>query len=255
MDRPAFQAWVTNVLQKQYPKLRIKADTDVEMIQIDEDKYGLTNLYRDYLAAGSLQPEEVKEHFEKARLSLKEKGSNNWKSARLILRPQIVPKDYANEYKIFGTRPIGKDLLVVYVLDQPQGYQYITNEMQVKYAVSEDEMYLVAVDNLKKGSVELEFKKIGSSILILNLHDSYDASRILVPSIQKKISEILGSEFYFALPNRDFLICWKTASSPEETHRLLMQVQKDFETQPYPISSKAFSFRREGITAKVFSVK
>lgn len=240
LDEKGFQEWIIPILRRHFSKADIQKDNDPKVVRINGDKYGLTNIYRIYLESEALAESTIIDHFNRARLARDKQDVNTWKAAKNLIRPQIIPQDYAEEYKFFGIRNIGKDLVVAYVLDMHQGYQYVSREDQAKFSITESEMFETAVTNLETASKGMEIKKIGEDIVILNLHDSYDATRILLPRLRGKIAKLIGKQFYFAIPNRDFLICWSKTSSKEVVNRLLQQVKKDFETQPYPISPKIF---------------
>jgi hypothetical protein len=68
--------------------------------------------------------------------------------------------------------------------------------------------------------------------------DGYSASRILVPSIRKEIAVALGDPFYFAVPNRGFLVAW--SQDYAYTDQFMGKVREDFVRRPYPISEDVF---------------
>ena len=66
--------------------------------------------------------------------------------------------------------------------------------------------------------------------------DGFDAARILIPKLREFLAGRLGNPFRFAIPNRDFLICWNTGTSTLFSDFTASKIRKDFETQPYPLS-------------------
>jgi hypothetical protein len=76
--------------------------------------------------------------------------------------------------------------------------------------------------------------------------DGFDAARILIPRLREFLAGRLGSPFRFAIPNRDFLICWNAGASSRFAEFTASKVQKDFESQPYPLSPHVFEVTADG---------
>jgi hypothetical protein len=67
-----------------------------------------------------------------------------------------------------------------------------------------------------------------------------------VRKLREFITSRLGSPFSFAVPNRDFLICWNTGASARFLEFTTQKIRKDFQTQPYPLSSNLFEMAADG---------
>jgi uncharacterized protein YtpQ (UPF0354 family) len=99
-----------------------------------------------------------------------------------------------------------------------------------------DQVNKVAFENLAAISKDIPFNASTGSNLFLTVgsDDSYDAVRLLSPQFRERAAERLGSPFYAAIPNRDFLIMWSTNASPAFMNKLREQVLQDSRDKPYP---------------------
>ena len=46
-------------------------------------------------------------------------------------------------------------------------------------------------------------------LILFQTMDGYDASRVLLPDLNEKLRDHLGSPFAAAIPNRDILLCFR----------------------------------------------
>src|SRR5690606_35857472 len=76
--------------------------------------------------------------------------------------------------------------------------------------------------------------------------DSYDASRLMLPELYNKLSEVLGPNLLVGVPNRDFMIVL-TEDDHELVENVSNQVKIDGETRPYSISGKLYRLTKDGV--------
>ena len=97
-----------------------------------------------------------------------------------------------------------------------------------------------ASDKIEAQSLERD----GARGILIASSDGYDAARILIPELREFIAENIGSPFFFAIPNRDFLICWTGANS-ELDKFVREQVRDDYGSMPYPLSPRIYRVSAE----------
>lgn len=159
-----------------------------------------------------------------------------------------MPPEYAQQAPIISL-PFGRTLAIGIVLDSDDGYLYLKREDALRWKKPEKELLDIAIANLDEASRKMrmqssdneEAKWIG-----IETKDGFDAARILIPKLREFLASRLGSPFFFGVPNRDFLICWSTGSSPRFSDFTAAKLKKDFETQPYPLSLHVFEIADDG---------
>ncbi|TGM01130.1 DUF1444 family protein [Leptospira barantonii] len=251
-DEKEFQNLVVTVLEKRISDVNVRKADDKRAVYINEIEYSLSNLYRLYRTSTGNDEELIFDHFEKAiRMTENQpKSALSWEKAKTILMPQIIRQEYAKENRIYQGRIFGNDLVVSFVLNYKDGYRYVLEENQTSWNVSEEELFRNAIDNLDRISRNVKFLKVNSGILAIRMQDSYDATRILLPKLRERIAKRLGNDFEFALPKRDFLICWSRSLPEDVKIRLAEQVDSDFQSGAYSISKEVFVGSREGIRGR-----
>ena len=163
-------------------------------------------------------------------------------AARTRLKAQLMPPDYAQQAPIVCL-PFGRTLAIGIVLDSEKGYTYVRNEDALQWRKSDGELLDIAVANLDEASRKIPMQTADSTEakwVGIEIKDGFDAARILIPNLRKFVSSRLGSPFRFAVPNRDFLICWNTEASTRFFDFTKSKIRKAFEVQPYPLSPHIF---------------
>lgn len=115
--------------------------------------------------------------------------------------------------------------------------------------VAEGDIYQVALQNLEAASKEPEIEVLENgteTFVAVASGDGYDAARILVPTFQEIVVSRLGETFRFAIPNRDFLICWRLECAAEFDAAVSEKVAADHAARPYPLSPSVFVRNAEG---------
>ncbi|HWP41141.1 MAG TPA: hypothetical protein VNL70_09465, partial [Tepidisphaeraceae bacterium] len=75
--------------------------------------------------------------------------------------------------------------------------------------------------------------------------DGFDASRLLLPTLNSRLREHLGSPFAAGIPNRDILLCFR--SDPSTVGRLRDQIARDYRQMPHPITDRLLLVTPDGI--------
>ena len=256
-DMEKFRARVLKLVRKWHPDVSFQAPgDDADIIYTNEAQIGLKNLHTKF--EQSNRTEEtfealVRDHFQ--FVLQREPTVPEFAEARARLRPQIMPAEYSLQAPVLSF-PFGQTLAIGIVLDAERGYAYLREEDATRWNKSAQELLDIAIANLDEASRDMAMhasdggddKWVG-----IETKDGFDAARILLPNLRAFFESRLGSPFRFAVPNRDFLICWNTGASPNFAGFAGAKVQDDFKTQPYPLSPGFFEVTADGtITEHAF---
>jgi uncharacterized protein YtpQ (UPF0354 family) len=178
-----------------------------------------------------------------------------YEQVRDRVMPQIFPRDRLGPS---GTRPLAcqefvNDTVIVYVIDQEGSYRSIGAEDLARWDVDAETLHAQALSNLADRSTGIQVQAVpgaGGSILaaIFQQGDAYDASRLLLDALHENLRPVLGSPFLAGIPNRDFLICFRTDAG-ELRDKLAAQIAEDFAKMPYPITDQLFLVTADGVAA------
>ena len=248
----AFVERVAEMLRKLHPDFTIDTSGPRELL-INGRRLDLENLYR-MVNHDPGRGSEIVEHY----LSQLFAGDAA-QLAHIALdfaRPRIMPRIQPESIFQHLTRemvahvPFVNDTVVVFVIDLPQMTVSITTEQLVRWRLSVEEVEEIARENLDKYAPELQVQlvesKEGGRAAILSEQDGYDAARVLLSSLFRRLAPQLGGDFFVALPARDMFL----ALSPEPNpfvKRLQERVEHDYRRLPYPITSELFYVTRDGV--------
>lgn len=253
LDEKEFQNLVVKVLEKHFSSAKIRKGENEQIIYINKIEYSLSNLYRTYLRETKNNEETlILDHFEKAARMTENHSQSvlSWTIAKTILMPQIIRREYAKENRIFQGRTFGNNLVVSFVLNYKDGYRYVLEEDPNSWNVGEEEMFRAAVYNLDRMSGKVTILEVNSGIFAIRKYDSYDAARILLPKLRERFVKLLGNDFEFALPKRDFLICWSKSLPEDVKRRLAEQILSDYLSGSYSIAPEIFIGNVDGVRVK-----
>jgi uncharacterized protein YtpQ (UPF0354 family) len=140
------------------------------------------------------------------------------------------------------------DTIVVLVLDLPQTTVSLQNGHVANWRLQHDDLHEIALENLAKRS-DAEPTWLGdewksdSVMAWFNCNDGYDASRLLLPDLHRRLAWRLGESFVVAIPSRDCFL-----AVPESMADSLREKAIElFESKPYPITSKLFMVVQDGV--------
>lgn len=214
----------------------------------------MENLYRIVAA----QPEAMEQRVEewvsemlKAADSLPDEDAASFERIRKRILPMIIsdrPPETAGAAIVHQQLISG--LAVAYAIDGERSITYVPPKLFAQWDVSLDELHETALDNLSARSETLaaqaaEDESGRVTMIVVQVMDGYDASRILLRGLHDRLREYLGSPFVAGIPNRDILLCLR--NDPETIDRVGPQVAHDFRTMPHQISDKLFLVTADGI--------
>lgn len=249
----AFQTRVASVLREIYPEKKIVIAGDPQAIEFEGALCGITNIRATFLLSDETE-ETLREIVENQfgilvanRELVDDREHLDWETASSQIMPQLMPVEFLDRLPVVN-QPFGDQIVLAFVLDSDKSYSYVNADDLNRWKISESELHTTAIKNLDDRSKGIEVTEVPgpNGLVVINTLDSFDAVRIVSPKIQKFVSEILGSSFYFGVPNRDFLICWTKNEDEEFQKSLRGQISQDFDERPYPLSRFTFEFNNEG---------
>lgn len=251
-EQRAFQNRVLNVLREIYPGKPFSLADDPLSLRSEGEVLGLTNLRSHFLLTTQTDADLrtiVADHFGGvwASLGLANREGMAWNEARSMVMPQLMPEEFLTKLDL-ASFEFGGDVVIGLVIDSEKAYSYVTADDLARWDIDKESVYASALANLDGRSLDLEATVIPgeNGLIVVNTLDSFDAARILLPRLQGKFAEILGSPFNFGVPNRDFLICWSRAGDDEFQNSMRTQIAHDCEERPYPLSPFAFEASEDG---------
>jgi hypothetical protein len=243
VDADEFRERVLQILREKFPDEEFVTGILPQVIRWKDVEFGLRNLHADLERTGAsdeLLRETIITHFGRV-ISMSEFSTNmlpkSWEAAKSRVRLQLMPSDFCRD-GFSVTYPFLDSVLISVVIDSENGYAYVRQEDLQNWQISLFDLYEVARENLKAASQGIEISVIEGppGLIALQTQDGYDAARILLPELRKFASEQLGSPFYAAVPNRDFLIMWPSETNEEFHESMRSQVTSDFTSRSHPLT-------------------
>lgn len=254
LSAPQFQLKVLEIVNKEFPDLRVESGPDTDRIKSGDFEFGLQNLYARYLRAGASVNLEamVNEHFSHLLANVKQvlaADVPSWDTVQTKLRPQFMPLEYQEQIPILAL-PFHSGIAIAIVIDEDHSYSYVRRDYQQKWNLSDDQIYKRSLENLYISTAGVEIHSGGPPDRYIGIEagDGYDAARLLIPEIRSKAVDKLGEPFLAGIPNRDFLIMWALDCTQHFHDYAYEKVRNDFEMQPYPLTPNVFQVTRSLIT-------
>lgn len=254
MGAKEFRDRVLKILRREFPNEEFAVDDREGVIAWKEAEFGLHSLHADAVRLG-VTDEQLREavvtHFDKV-IKMAELGKlvvpSDWEVARERVRLQLMPANLIRE-GISIAYPLLDEVVVSVVIDSPHGYAYVRHEDLAKWNMSHFDLYEIACENLKQASegIEISFIDGPPSMIVLQTQDGYDAARVLLPEFRQFAAVRLGTPFFAAIPNRDFLILWSQSEDSSFHEQIKNQVRVDTASQSHPLTSTILVVTEEKI--------
>ncbi|HSK70702.1 MAG TPA: DUF1444 family protein [Pyrinomonadaceae bacterium] len=251
-EKADFRNRVLEILREIYPDKKFSADPNPEFIvhhdpTFDNAKLGLSNLFAHYLLSSKTNfdlKRLARDHFDKVFTTFAEieELNSSFEKAKEKIFPQLMPKQF-NEQAPMLNFPFSEEVLIGVVLDTPQSYQYLMQTHLESWEKSANEIFDRALENLSQisNNLEIGFVPPPNGLLAINTTDGFDAVRIVLPEMRRFIRETLGGDFFFGIPNRDFLICWRQDEKTAFQQKMRNQIAVDSKERPYTLSGRIFA--------------
>jgi uncharacterized protein YtpQ (UPF0354 family) len=141
-------------------------------------------------------------------------------------------------------------LYVTYVVDGDRTIAHIPEQAFDKWKIELDIVHDRAIENLMTRSTELAAdaardEQGNTNLVLFQVGDGYDSSRLLLPTLHERLRGILGSPFLAAIPNRDILICIR--KDAEILASVKKQIAQDYRTMPRQITEQLILVTADGL--------
>jgi uncharacterized protein YtpQ (UPF0354 family) len=134
--------------------------------------------------------------------------------------------------------PLGADLIVLYVKDDPQTSRYLLKEDIEELHLAGQTLRELGLENLRR--ILPEIKSEGANGLhFFSADNCYEPSLILNTRIWERFKQEIGGEILFAIPARGTLFVADSAV-PEAIEFLQKAAREVYQQQPYRISDKIY---------------
>ena len=246
-------------LKKEYPSRPFVRGPNSDLVLMGKVEFGLQNLRSRIclavpLLTAAAREVAMREHVAAMMRLTPEhepKLPNSWKEAKSVVSLQFMAADYLRPFdgkRVLVTRPFVEGVHLAVVLIQKDGYGYVREEDRVRWSVDEKTLFNTALKNLdlRNKNAKLQGGGDPDRFLAIEEKDGYDAVRLLVPWIRQEAAKFLGEPFLAVIPNRDFLVMWRTKNSAGFQSFARTRVADDLKTQPYPLTSKVLRVWADG---------
>lgn len=251
----AFSEHVACLLREIRPGLDIELVGPREML-VNGRRLDLDNVYR--MVRG--EPERGNEIVRNYLDQLFAADANNALSmpldfARQRIMPRIQPVSIFEhlDESLVAHVPFVNDTVVVFVTDLPQMTVSITTEQVLKWGLCIEEMDEIARENIDRYTDEVEIQfvdsKEGGRAAIISEQDGYDAARLLMSNLYRRLAPELGGNFLVATPARDMFVALSDDPAPF-VERVRSKVEQDYRRLPYPITHDLFYVTLDGVAGR-----
>lgn len=248
----AFAEQVAYMLRRLQPEHAIELVGPRELV-VDGRRLDLDNLYR-LVNHDTDRGQEIVEHYLEQLFAgdVTTLSTVSFDFAKPRIMPRIQPEtifSHLNRQQVAHV-PFVNGTAIIFVIDLPQMTVSVTTEQTIRWGVTPDELELIARENLDCYTPQLELQvvesKDGGRAAILAEQDGYDAARLLLSDLHKRLAPQLGGNFYVATPARDMFVALSHSPDPFLS-RLKERVAEDYRRMPYPITDEFFYVTRDGV--------
>lgn len=242
--------------RRQYPARQIE-QTDVLSVRFGDTQLGLSNFYRQYIAAPDRFDElagQILKRAEQFQSISQQKLNPTLDAVRERIMPMLYPRrQWQGQFPQHVGQPWVGPLAVLYVVDQPDTYWYIREELLEKWGLSPEQLHELALSNLtvywevSPMQLHVAAGKHGPSMVLPTRHDTYNAVRFLCPEFRDQLLELFRREFVIGLPSRDFFAATAIQSRKRLQH-FQQQVRTDYATSDHPLSDRLLLVSAEGVS-------
>lgn len=257
VSREQFVEQVIDLVRKRFPLVKVARSPEPFSLRLNGRVVALENLYRSAMQRQD-QTAHIVERWAVEILRAAEGTPDrlaSYDEVRDRVMPVLLTADaFDSRGGAMVGQPVIEGLFVAYVIDGDRTLLHIPEPQFAKWDVTLEELHERAIENLVAKSQTLaadaaqdEDGKV--NLILFQLGDGYDSSRLLLPTLHERLRGHLGSPFLAAIPNRDILICVRNDSSILESVRT--QVAQDFRTMPRQITDRLFLVTPDGLAPHV----
>lgn len=256
LNRQQFVEQVLEVVRDRFPVAKVARSAHPFSLRVNGQIASLENLYR----SSVLAPEKMTQFIEQWMLEIvrASEGTPDLNSTFRELSPRIMPMVvHETNTELAGaatlTQPLVTNLNIAYVVDGERSLWYVSQETFAKWNVEIEEVHEQAIANLVARSDAIAAHAAQDdngavNLILFQTMDGFDAARILLPTLNERLREHLGSPFAAGIPNRDILLCFR--NDEETVDRLRQQIRSDHAQMPHPVSDRLLLVTPDGIAPR-----
>jgi uncharacterized protein YtpQ (UPF0354 family) len=253
VPRTQFLDQVAQLVAARFPLVKLERNEEEFSLRINGHWAYLENLYR----LSMRQPEQWEHSVERwvVELLRAAEGTPDRTASFQELHERIYPMVLSQSPRDMSglsmvTQQLLEGLTVAYAVDSDRTISYVPQAAFERWGISVEELHEAALANLVARSQTLmahaaEDENGHVNLILIQVLDGYDSSRILLPGLHERLREHLGSPFLAGIPNRDILVCFR--DDPETRQRLTQQIAQDYRTMPHQVSDHVFLITADGI--------
>lgn len=243
---------MAKILQRHFPERSVELAGPMDLV-LNGKHLGLENLYRMVQYEPSRGVEIVENYLDRL---VEGDTIGSMPLPLSVAKPRIMPRiqpisifDHLDREQVAHV-PFVNDTVIVFVIDMPHMTVSITVEQLMRWGLTAEDLDVIARENLAQYSPQLEIQFVesaeGGRAAIVAAQDGYDAARLLLGTLHKRLAPELHGDFYVATPARDMFLA--LSCDPKEfVDRLHKRIQLDFKRLPYPITNQLFVVTRDGV--------
>jgi uncharacterized protein YtpQ (UPF0354 family) len=141
-------------------------------------------------------------------------------------------------------RPFLADLIITYVIEEPNSVAYISEQHLERWGLAEHELHEQAMANLRRRTAERGSHTITGEgyqrLVIFDTQDGFDATRLLLPDLIEPWQADLPGTMVIGIPNRDFLIIFSDSDRTILT-AVAHQIQRESAERAYGLTDQLFT--------------
>jgi uncharacterized protein YtpQ (UPF0354 family) len=167
-------------------------------------------------------------------------SDHEWGGAATAILPQVRNREWVEGHGRFGdaalvSRPLSKDLAIVYVIDDPQAMVFVCRAHLQRWRRSEEDLNRLALANLQRRAGDgLSAAVASREPTLLQTGDGYDAARVLLlDQVDGQVDGLL-----VAMPDRDVL--WVAREEGQDLAQLMSVAEAMARSAPHPVSAGVF---------------
>lgn len=257
LSREHFIEQVQQLIRKRFPLVKIARSPEPFSLKLNGKIVGLENLYRSVNQKPDASQHIIERWAVEWLRAAEGTPDRNAPFAEVAERimPVLVTTDYFETAQGAAIgQPVVEGLQVAYVIDGDRTIAHIPEAQFKKWEISLEDLHEKAIENLVQKSQTLaadaaQDEQGNVNLILFQLGDGYDSSRLLLPTLHDRLRGHLGTPFLAAIPNRDILICIRNDSSILGSVR--SQIAHDYRTMPRQITEKLFIVTPDGLAPYV----
>lgn len=253
VSREQFVEQVIDVVRKRFPLVKVARSTEPFSLRLNGKVVALENLYRSAMQRQD-QTTHIVERWAvellRAAEGTPDRHADYDEVADRVMPVLITTDAFDSGQGAMVGQSVLEGLHVAYVIDGDRTISHIPQTQFARWKMSIEQLHEKAIENLVAKSQTLAADAAQDetgrvNLILFQLGDGYDSSRLLLPTLHDRLRGHLGSPFLAAIPNRDILICIRNDSSILSSVRT--QVAQDFRTMPRQITERLFLVTADGL--------